>query len=672
MASGWLCITDFSPGLMLESPRNQSFSPNLLPSKLHGLGSDAVSSGSSYSSIRRDGQSKSASVSTFLIAVLQRAVVRKSQLPDLRALHPEPLEPFFKAIIRAQMTLTAGTKLGRYEVLAPLGAGGMGEVYRALDRRLGRDIALKTLPESFIKDPEHVARFEREAQVLAAFNHPNIAAIYGVEEWNGGFALAMELVEGPTLAERIAAEPLEIEEALHVAHDVAEALEAAHQKGIIHRDLKPANIKLTSDSKVKVLDFGLAKALAPQTLPHPLADSPTVSFGRTREGIIVGTVAYMSPEQARGKPLDKRSDIWSFGSVLYEALTAKKAFPGETATDTLAAIIKREPDWSSLPQNTPPTICALLRRCLQKDPKQRLHDIADARIEIEEALHAPIEPVSPAFNAPIPGRRWPLAALLIASVVLSALVTWIASRILSNRNMNLLRVTAVARLTHDPDFSESPTWSPDGKMLAFSSNRSGNYEIYVRRIDGGQEVNVTNDPGQDFQPDFSPDGNSIAFVSTRSSRTGMVKLFGARGSSSEIHILGGDVWVVPALGGQARLLARDGNFPAWHPSGSKLLYVSGLEDHRSLMEVSIFLLTSLNKSSPTTKPSIRPPIQMGRYACPRSFAICRLTTRRSALSRRKKCCFATSWKAGIATGRMSALGGKRFIPIFLPANTLFA
>jgi serine/threonine protein kinase len=484
------------------------------------------------------------------------------------------------------MALTSGTKLGRYEVIAPLGKGGMGEVYRARDRRLERDIALKILPESFIKDPEHIARFEREAQVLASFNHPNIAGIYGVEESNSGFALAMELVEGPTLAEIIAASPLEIEEALRVAHDVAEALEAAHERGIIHRDLKPANIRLTSDGKVKVLDFGLAKALATETLLHPLADSPTLPIGSTREGIILGTAAYMSPEQARGKPLDKRSDIWSFGCVLYEALTARKAFPGETTTDILAAVIDREPDWTCLPQNTPTNIYALLRRCLQKDSKQRLHDIADARIEIEEALRPPIKPTSPALRVPIAGQIWPLAGQLLSAVVLTAIITWIVSRITSSSSVNFPRVTAVGRLTHDPDFSESPTWSPDGKMVAFSSNRSGNYEIYVRRIEGGQEVNVTNDPGQDLQPDFSPDGNWIAFVSTRSSRTGMIRVGGGAGASTEYRILGGDIWVVPALGGQARLLARDGNVPAWHPSANKIIYVSGLEDHRALMEVS--------------------------------------------------------------------------------------
>jgi eukaryotic-like serine/threonine-protein kinase len=481
------------------------------------------------------------------------------------------------------MSLKAGTQFGPYEILSLLGAGGMGEVYRARDTKLSRDVALKVLPSAFARDAERMARFQREAQVLASLNHPNIAAIYGLEECGGVRALVMELVEGPTLAEQIASGPIAMEEALRVAREVAEALEAAHEKGIVHRDLKPTNVKVTPEGKVKVLDFGLAKALGTDTFPAGLADSPTLPVGGTKQGLILGTPAYMSPEQARGKPLDRRSDIWSFGCLLYETLTARQAFPGDSLTDVLAAVIEREPDWVGLPHNTPETIRALLRRCLQKDPKQRLHDIADARIEIEEAVRQPVK-APPGFVAPIAGRRWPLPALLLAAALLGAVVTWSVIRIAGDADRNLLHLTSVARLTHDPEFSESPTWSPDGKMLAFSSNRSGNYEIYVRRLEGGQEVNVSNDPGQDFQPDFSPDGNWIAFVSTRSSRTGMVRIAGAT-FRTETNTVGGDVWVVPALGGQARLLARDGNVPAWHPSGTKVIYVSGLENHRALMEV---------------------------------------------------------------------------------------
>jgi serine/threonine protein kinase len=242
------------------------------------------------------------------------------------------------------MTLSVGTKLGPYEVVSPIGAGGMGEVYRSRDTKLNREVALKVLPASFANDSERMARFQREAQVLASLNHPNIAAIYGLEESGEVRALVMELVEGQTLAEQIASGPITMEEALRVAREVAEALEAAHDKGIIHRDLKPTNVKVTPEGKVKVLDFGLAKALGTDAYPADLPDSPTLPVGSTRQGLILGTPAYMSPEQARGKPLDKRSDIWSFGCLLYEALTGQKAFPGNTVTDTLAAVIEREPD----------------------------------------------------------------------------------------------------------------------------------------------------------------------------------------------------------------------------------------------------------------------------------------------------------------------------------------
>ena len=283
------------------------------------------------------------------------------------------------------MALSPGTCLGPYEILAAIGAGGMGEVYRARDPKLNRDVALKILPELSTPDPDRLARFKREAQVLASLNHPNIGAIYGFEESDGRQALVLELVDGRTLADCIAQGPIPIDEALPVARQIAEALEAAREQGVIHRDLKPANIKLRPNGTVKVLDFGLAKLAQ----PSDLSQSPTItSHAATRMGVIMGTAAYMSPEQARGMPVDNRTDIWAFGCVLYEMLSGRRAFAGETISDTIARVLEREPDWQALPASTPVRIRDLLRRCLHKDQQRRLHDIADARIEIEEARTA--------------------------------------------------------------------------------------------------------------------------------------------------------------------------------------------------------------------------------------------------------------------------------------------
>ena len=270
------------------------------------------------------------------------------------------------------MSLAPGARLGTYEIVALIGAGGMGEVYRARDGKLTRDVALKILPPLFARDPERLARFTREANLLATLNHPNIAAIYGFEPSEHSPALVLEMVEGPTLADRIERGPIPLEDALPIARQIAEALEAAHAQGIVHRDLKPANIKVRDDGTVKVLDFGLAKAMAVDSAPGVVAASPTItSPAATAMGTIMGTAAYMSPEQARGRAVDKRSDIWAFGAVLYEMLTGRRAFDGEDVSDTLANILKREPDWSALPPGTPPAIERVLRRCLTRDPRFR-------------------------------------------------------------------------------------------------------------------------------------------------------------------------------------------------------------------------------------------------------------------------------------------------------------
>ncbi len=287
------------------------------------------------------------------------------------------------------MSLTSGTKLSSYEILDPIGAGGMGEVYRARDTKLGREVAVKVLPEAFAQNEERLARFEREARLLASLNHPNIATLYGFEQSNGVQFLVMELADGETLAERLRRGPIPIEDAFPIFKQIAEALEAAHEKGIIHRDLKPANIKVSSEDKVKVLDFGLAKAMSEDPVKSELSESPTITRDATATGVILGTAAYMSPEQARGKTVDKRTDIWAFGCCLYEALTGRMVFQGDTLSDTIAGILERDPDWKALPESTTPGVRVVLRRCLQKDANRRLHDIADARIEMEEALTEP-------------------------------------------------------------------------------------------------------------------------------------------------------------------------------------------------------------------------------------------------------------------------------------------
>ncbi|HSA92197.1 MAG TPA: protein kinase [Terriglobales bacterium] len=473
------------------------------------------------------------------------------------------------------MAVGIGTRLGPYEILAPIGAGGMGEVYRARDTRLARDVAIKILPAAFAQDAERLARFEREAQLLAALNHPHIAVLHGLEDVDGQRFLVMELVEGETLGLR---GRIAVRDALELARQIAEALEAAHGKGIIHRDLKPANIRVTLEGQVKVLDFGLARGDAAVKTSSD-SDSPTATFRTALGGAMMGTAAYMSPEQARGQAVDKRTDIWSFGCVLYEMLSGQRAFRGETTTDSIVAILEREPDWDALPAPTPAGIRRLLKRCLVKDRKQRLHDIADARLEIEEAM---AQPQGEPAVAEQPGRSR-LYVLAAVCLVVGALAAW---AVLWKRGAQTqtTRLVQVSRLTHDPAHSEWPTWSPDGKLVAYSANRGGNFDIYVRRIEGGQDVNVTNDPGEDIQPAFSPDGQWIAFISTRSSRTGMVRIGSTFGM--EFRTLGGDLWVAPALGGPARRLAADANAPAWNPDGKHIAYISGSEYHRSILEVS--------------------------------------------------------------------------------------
>src|SRR5215470_13526940 len=375
------------------------------------------------------------------------------------------------------MPLVSGTKLGPYEIVEPLGAGGMGEVYRGRDTRLGRDVALKVLLEAFARDADRMVRFEREAKVLASLNHPNIASIYGLEESNGTRALVMELVEGPTLAERLKQEGIPLEEALPIAKQICEGLEYAHERGVIHRDLKPANVKISSDGAVKLLDFGLAKALESDVTGSDISSSPTISRLATQAGIILGTAAYMSPEQAKGKAIDRRTDIWAFGCVLYEMLTGKPAFGGETVSDTIGKILEREPAWSALPPATPASVRRLLHRCLQKDVKRRQRDIGDARLEIEDDISLAVAPTardSADISTVRPARRskfW----IVSAAVLLMLLVGTIAEFVFFYRSLEAPH--PVKFFVGPPekgafsgtslDFITRANISPDGRRLAF-------------------------------------------------------------------------------------------------------------------------------------------------------------------------------------------------------------
>ena len=364
---------------------------------------------------------------------------------------------------------------GHYEIVEKLGKGGMGEVFRALDKNLGRHVAIKVLPEEFSTDLERLARFEREAKLLAALNHPNIAAVYGFEEAKGFRFLVMELVEGETLKTRLDRGALSMDDALEICRQVAEGLEAAHEKGVIHRDLKPGNIMITAEGKVKILDFGLAKAFEGETAGVDIANSPTITAKMTEPGVILGTAAYMSPEQARGRSVDKRADIWAFGCVLYEGLTGRRAFHGETVSDTLAHILKGEPDWKLLPHDTPVSVRNVLQRCLQKDPKRRIHDVADARIEIGEALTHPTELVGIRRRL---SSSWLL--VLSAAALLAGVLIGLALRRPSQPKAASKVITAVIKLEPgtwlDGRRSERYFQRPSRTALAIS--RDGSFVVY--------------------------------------------------------------------------------------------------------------------------------------------------------------------------------------------------
>ncbi|MDP6579414.1 MAG: protein kinase [Vicinamibacterales bacterium] len=504
------------------------------------------------------------------------------------------------------MPLTPGTALGPYSVTAKIGEGGMGEVYRARDTKLDRDVALKVLPEAFTSDPDRLARFEREAKVLASLNHPNIASIYGLEDSGDTKALVLELVEGPTLADRIAQSVLPVDDALALARQIADALEAAHEQGVIHRDLKPANIKVREDGTVKVLDFGLAKAFQPDAAADPSQSmSPTISLtaAATQMGMIIGTAAYMAPEQAKGKTVDKRADVWAFGCVLYEMLTGHRPFAGDDVSDTLAAVLRAEIDWSALPIDVPSSVVRLLQRCLERDVRRRLRDIGEARFTFDElstaAIAIPQQPVPVAM--PQRTTRDRLIGAVVGTIIGGLLVAAALTRGSFGRpdsgqsgnamtrrftmTMSALRATANGGIAI----------SPDGQRLVVSGrNHDGSLGLFERPMNGF-EMQPIRGTERGSLPFFSPDGRSVGFQSgtelNRVSLDGGIpvtvaelpteRIPGIAWTDSGTWILGqreGPLVTMPDSGGPSQPLTRllDGErghqFPHLLPGGAGLLF----------------------------------------------------------------------------------------------------
>jgi len=419
------------------------------------------------------------------------------------------------------MPLTPGTRIGSYEITGPLGAGGMGEVYRAADRKLGRDVAIKILPEEFAQQPDRLARFEREARVLASLNHPNIAAIYGLEDAGAVRGLVLELVEGQTLAELIQPGPLPVDRAMGFALQIAEALEAAHEKGVVHRDLKPANVKVTPEGTVKVLDFGLAKAFADDFGTHPAeaSMSPTLTVAATQAGIIIGTAAYMSPEQAAGQTADRRADIWSFGVVVLEMLVGRRTFGGETVSHVLASVLKDEPEWDKLPPDLPPRLREMLHACLRKKVRRRLQSIGDARVLLEEYLAdpasfaPPIAPVVAAAAAPVrrvPPLPWVVAGLLAAGLTGALYALW-GSTPPANPTTRL-SIACPTGATVFGGYGSSLVLSPDGSRLAYVLEQDDGRGLYTQGLDQWKPTQLVPDGQDPYQPFFSPDGEWVGFV----------------------------------------------------------------------------------------------------------------------------------------------------------------
>jgi len=444
--------------------------------------------------------------------------------------------------------LEPGARIGPYEVTGTLGAGGMGEVYRARDTKLGRDVALKILPDAFAGDAERLQRFEREARTLASLNHPNIAQVYGFEQAGHVRAIAMELVEGDTLEDRVAGSDLGLDVGA-VALQVAAALEAAHEAGIIHRDLKPANIKIRDDGTVKVLDFGLAKAFDPSVSSSAdPSNSPTITSPATGLGVILGTAAYMSPEQARGRAVDRRADIWAFGVVLFELVTGRRLFAGDTVSDTLAAVLREDIPWDRLPPGVPAPVRRVLTRCLERDPQKRLRDIGDARLDLERPLDAAVGTTEAMPAAVGAGRsRTPERVMWsLAVVAVAGLVWWFRPATVSEA-----RWQRFTQLTDASGIEDYPVIAPDGGSVAYVKQTDVGTGIYAQRVGGRNVSTVADDPAvNETTPAFSPDSQRIAYSVWP----------------------GGGIFVAGATGESARRLTDEGFHPAWSPDGQQMAY----------------------------------------------------------------------------------------------------
>jgi hypothetical protein len=533
--------------------------------------------------------------SDYLIGVCTDPSIRE-ELELMIAAHEEGDSGFLEPqAAGTKETLKHGSRIGAYEMLGAIGAGGMGEVYRARDSKLGRDVAIKVLPIMFASDADRLARFQREAKFLGSMNHPNIASIYGLEDSGNIRALIMELVEGPTLSERIKTGPIPINEALLIAKQICEALEYAHERGVVHRDLKPANIKISRDDTVKILDFGLAKAIQGEAEARSAGDSPTLREMATRAGVLLGTAAYMSPEQAKSRPVDRRADIWAFGCVLYEMLTGKKGFGGEGITETLAAVLKNEPDWTLLPSSTPIHVRVLLHRCLQKDPKQRLRDIGDARISLDEVLSGKAETTSGAVVVPPLWRRalpWALLTWALgATAILTALLYW------GRRPPAAEPVRFELPL---PAGTARFVLSPNGRQIAYSApDPAGRDVIWIRSLDSLEPHLLAGTEDVFFTLFWSSDNRFVAFQSGAKLKKVDVsggppqpicdttsQVFGGAWNREGTIIFGtgNGIMQVPAAGGVATLVTTTGGhnqihgFPSFLPDEKHFVYLRNGED----------------------------------------------------------------------------------------------